>query len=98
MSFPGLHLNILLVSNIVMLSARVVAANSTNTRKEKRKKMVDTRRSDLKTIRKQLNNISTEERKRLQDLWKMHRNFFSDNDTLDVVVMPEQSIDEYFEN
>ena len=83
-----------------MLSLRVFAAKNSNTstRKEKRKKMIDTRKADLKTIRGQLKNISMDERKRLQDMWKMHRNFFTDEETLDVVVMPEQSIDEYFEN
>lgn len=83
-----------------MLSLRVLAAknSNTNTRKERRKKMIDTRKADLKTIRGQLKNISMDERKRIQDMWKMHRNFFTDEETLDVVVMPEQSIDEYFEN
>ena len=97
---PAHHLNIILVLNIIMLSLTVFAAknSNTNTRKERRKKMIDTRKADLKTIRGQLKNISTEERKRIQDMWKMHRNFFTDDETLDVVVMPEQSIDEYFEN
>ena len=69
-----------------------------SSRSQKRERILDTRRADLKTVRNQLKNISTDERKRLQDMWKMHKNFFSDDETLDVVVMPEQSINEYFEN
>lgn len=82
-----------------MLSLRVLASGSKSksNRSEKRKKLIDSRRTDLNTIHDQLKNISRDERKRLQEMWKMHRNFFTDDETLDVVVMPEQSIDEYFE-
>ena len=87
------------VQYIPMLSLRVLASGSKSksNRSEKRKKLIDSRRTDLNTIHDQLKNISRDERKRLQEMWKMHRNFFTDDETLDVVVMPEQSIDEYFE-
>ena len=85
------------VQYIPMLSLRVLASGSKSNRSEKRKKLIDSRRVDLNTIHDQLKNISRDERKRLQEMWKMHRNFFTDDETLDVVVMPEQSIDEYFE-
>jgi len=81
-----------------MLSLRVLASGSKSTSKSSRsEKLIDSRRADLNTIHAQLKNISRDERKRLQKMWKMHRNFFTDDETLDVVVMPEQSIDEYFE-
>ena len=85
------------VQYIPMLSLRVLASGSKSNRSEKRKKLIDSRRADLNTIHDQLKNISRDERKRLQEMWKIHRNFFTDDETLDVVVMPEQSIDEYFE-
>ena len=80
-----------------MLSLRVIASG-TSSKPNKRKKLIDSRKADLKTIRTQLKNISNDERKRIQDLWKMHKDFFIDDETMDVVVMPEKSIDEYFEN
>lgn len=89
------------VQYIPMLSLRVFASGSKSmsksNRSEKRKKLIDSHKTDLNTIHDQLKNISRDERKRLQEMWKVHRNFFTDEETLDVVVMPEQSIDEYFE-
>jgi small-conductance mechanosensitive channel len=63
------------------------------------KKMVDTRKSQLKTIRTQLKKISTDERDRLKGLWDMHKELFSssNDEELQVEVVPDTSIDEFFE-
>jgi hypothetical protein len=62
------------------------------------KKAVDKRRKELKSIQTQLKKISEDERHRVKELWKLHKDFFVDEETMDVVVMPEQTIDDFFEN
>ena len=61
------------------------------------KKMFNTRRNDLKTIRTQLKSISEDEKKRVKDLWRMHTEFFKEEETPEVIVMPDNSIDEFFD-
>jgi len=77
-----------------MLTLKVVAAKTTE-----RRKVVDKRRKELKSIRTQLSKMAEDERKRAQDLWAMHRNMFkNENETQDVIVVEPESIDEFFEN
>ena len=76
-----------------MLSLRVVAAAPNN-----RRKVVDKRRKELKSIRTQLSKMADDERNRAQELWDMHRNVFkNDNETQEVIVVEPESIDEFFE-
>lgn len=75
-----------------MLSLRVVAAAPNN-----RRKAVDKRRKELKSIRTQLSKMAEDERKRTQVLWDMHRNMFKEEDK-DVIVVEPESIDDFFEN
>jgi len=76
-----------------MLSLRVVAAAPNN-----RRKVVDKRRKELKSIRTQLSKMAEDERKRAQELWDMHRNMFkNDNETQEVIVVEPESIDAFFE-
>lgn len=65
----------------------------------KAKKMVDTRKNQLKTIRTQLKKISSDERERVKDLWQMHKELLSrsSSDEVEVEVVTPQSIDEFFE-
>lgn len=79
-----------------MLSLKVFANTKPNNNNGRRK-AVDKRRAQVKDITKQLRKISEEERERVKDLWKMHRNFFVDDETMDVVVMPESSINDFFD-
>ena len=76
-----------------------IVASSRTQKNPKAKKIVDTRKNDLKTIRTQLNKISSDERKRVQVLWDMHKELFtkSSEDELEIEVVPETSIDEFFE-
>lgn len=77
-----------------MLTLKVVAAKTTE-----RRKVVDKRRKELKSIRTQLSKMAEDERKRAQELWDMHRNMFkNENETQDVIVVEPESIDEFFEN
>lgn len=78
-----------------MMSLKIVAMKSNNTPK----KMFNTRRNDLKTIRTQLKNISEDERKRVKDLWQMHKEIFNQEEEKapEVIVMPDNSIDEFFD-
>jgi len=77
-----------------MLTLKVVAAKNTD-----RRKVVDKRRKELKSIRTQLSKMAEDERKRAQDLWAMHRSMFkNENETQDVIVVEPESIDEFFEN
>ncbi len=77
-----------------MLSLRVVAAKNTD-----RRKAVDKRRKELKTIRTQLSRVAEDERKRVQDLWDMHKNMFRETqDDNQVIVVEPESIDDFFEN
>jgi hypothetical protein len=78
-----------------MMSLKIVAMKSNNTPK----KMFNTRRNDLKTIRTQLKNISDDERKRVKDLWQMHKEIFNQEEEKapEVIVMPDNSIDEFFD-
>lgn len=76
-----------------MLSLRVVAAKTTD-----RRKVVDKRRKELKTIRTQLSKMAEDERKRAQELWDMHRNMFRENqDDNQVIVVEPETIDDFFE-
>jgi hypothetical protein len=77
-----------------MLSLRVVAASAPNTRR----KAVDKRRKELKTIRTQLSKMAEDERKRAQELWAMHRNMFKDDDDNQVIVVEPETIDDFFES
>ena len=76
-----------------------IVASSRTQKNPKAKKIVDTRKNDLKTIRTQLNKISSDERKRVQVLWDLHKELFtkSSEDELEIEVVPETSIDEFFE-
>lgn len=77
-----------------MLTLKVVAAKTVE-----RRKVVDKRRKELKSIRTQLSKMAEDERKRAQELWDMHRNMFkNENETQDVIVVEPESIDEFFEN
>ena len=77
-----------------MLTLKVVAAKTTE-----RRKVVDKRRKELKSIRTQLSKMAKDERKRAQELWDMHRNMFkNENETQDVIDVEPESIDEFFEN
>jgi hypothetical protein len=77
-----------------MLSLRVVAASAPNTRR----KAVDKRRKELKTIRTQHSKMAEDERKRAQELWAMHRNMFKDDDDNQVIVVEPETIDDFFES
>lgn len=76
-----------------------IVASSRAQKNTKAKKIVDTRKNDLKTIRTQLKKISSDERKRVQVLWDMHKELFtkSSEDELEIEVVPDTSIDEFFE-
>ena len=77
-----------------MLTLKVVAAKNAD-----RRKVVDKRRKELKSIRTQLSKMAQDERTRARELWDMHRNMFkNENETQDVVVVEPESIDEFFEN
>ena len=76
-----------------MLSLRVVAAKTTD-----RRKVVDKRRKELKTIRTQLSKMAEDERKRAQEMWDMHRNMFRETqDDNQVIVVEPETIDDFFE-
>jgi|DEB0MinimDraft_6_1074348.scaffolds.fasta_scaffold02170_6 hypothetical protein len=77
-----------------MLSLRVVATSAPNTRR----KAVDKRRKELKTIRTQLSKMAEDERKRAQELWDMHRNMFKNDDDNQVIVVEPETIDDFFES
>jgi hypothetical protein len=82
-------------------------AKNTNKKNTVRQKAVQERRSELKDIRGTLSEISKKERKRMSGLLELHRGFFgrgddgdapsSENETVDAVVIPNTSIDDYFE-
>ena len=74
----------------------IVSAKTPN---PKVKKIVDTRKSQLKTIRTQLKKISSDERERVKDLWRMHKELFtvSSPEEVEVEVVPNESIDNFFE-
>jgi len=74
----------------------IVAAKTPN---PKVKKIVDTRKTQLKTIRTQLKKISSDERERVKDLWQMHKELFSASspEEVEVEVVPSETIDEFFE-
>ena len=74
----------------------IVAAKSPTPRV---KKMVDTRKTQLKTIRTQLKKISSDERERVKDLWQMHKELFtaSSPEEVEVEVVTPESIDDFFE-
>ena len=77
-----------------MLSVRVVAAKTTD-----RRKVVDKRRKELKTIRTQLSRVAEDERKRAQELWDMHKNMFRETqDDNQVIVVEPETIDDFFES
>lgn len=76
---------------------RIVAANTPAA--PKAKKIVDARKTQLKTIRAQLKKISSDERERVKDLWQMHKELLSmsSSDKVDVEVVTPESIDDFFE-
>lgn len=77
-----------------------IVASSRSQKNPKAKKIVDTRKNDLKIIRTQLNKISSDERKRVQVLWDMHKELFtvsSSEDEMEIEVVPDTSIDDFFE-
>ena len=77
-----------------MLSLRVVAAKTPD-----RRKVVDRRRKELKSIRTQLSKMAEDERKRAQEMWDMHRNMFKETqDDNQVIVVEPETIDDFFEN
>jgi hypothetical protein len=77
-----------------MLSLRVVAAKTPD-----RRKVVEKRRKELKSIRTQLSNMAEEERKRAQELWDMHKNMVKETpDDNQVIVVEPETIDDFFEN
>lgn len=77
-----------------MLSLRVVAAKTPD-----RRKVVDRRRKELKSIRTQLSKMAEDERKRAQEMWDMHRNMFKKTqDDNQVIVVEPETIDDFFEN
>lgn len=72
---------------------KIVASKNPNV-----KKMVDTRKGQLKSIRTQLKKISTDEKDRLKGLWDMHKELFaSSEEELQVEVVQDTSIDDFFE-
>jgi hypothetical protein len=83
-------------------------AKNTNKKNTMRQKAVQERRSELKDIRGTLSEISKKERKRMSGLLELHRGFFgrgdtpsseneNENETVDAVVIPNSSIDDYFD-
>ncbi len=78
-----------------------------NTKKPtRRQKAVRERGSELKDIRTQLSEISKKERKRMDGLLDLHRDFMrrdedttpsSENQMVDPEIVPDASIDGYFE-
>jgi hypothetical protein len=72
---------------------------ATKTPNPKVKKIVDTRKTQLKTIRTQLKKISSDERERVKDLWRMHKELFSASspEEVEVEVVTPESIDDFFE-
>jgi hypothetical protein len=81
-----------------------------NTKKPtRRQKAVRERGSELKDIRTQLSEISKKERKRMDGLLDLHRDFLrrggddedttpsSENQMVDPEIIPDASIDGYFE-
>jgi len=74
----------------------IVSAKTPN---PKIKKIVDTRKTQLKTIRTQLKKISSDERERVKGLWHMHKELFSASspEEVEVEVVPNESIDNFFE-
>jgi len=75
---------------------RIVAAKNPT---PKVKKMVDTRKTQLKTIRTQLTKISSDERERVKDIWKMHKELFTESspEEVEAEIVPSETIDEFFE-
>ncbi len=64
------------------------------------KKAVNRRRDELKSIRTQLSKISADEKKRAQELWDEHKEFFVDarkKDTETRVTVVPESIEEFFD-
>ena len=78
-----------------MLSLKIVAMKTPN--RANQRKAIDKRRKELKSIQTQLKKISDDERQRVKELWKLHKDFFIDEETMDVIVVPEETIDDFFE-
>ena len=78
-----------------MLSLKIVAMKTPN--RANQRKAIDRRRRELKGIQTQLRKISDDERQRVKELWKLHKDFFIDEETMDVIVVPEETIDDFFE-
>lgn len=67
-----------------MLSLRVLAAKPTNKKPKKTRKPKKTN-GDV-------------ERQKLKELWKRYSDYFIDQDTMDVIVVPEEMIDVFFDD
>jgi lipoate-protein ligase A len=88
--------------SVVMMSNPSFKEKSQTFRKQSEK----TRRKQLKSVRQTLKSISNDERKRIDDIGKSHREFFKqvfqdDDDEEDIILInPKKSgdvIDAYFE-
>ena len=77
-----------------MLSLRVIAGRHRSKSNAKKRKKVTTWNT---TFRSQLRNMSTDEQKKVQDVWKIYKDFFVDEETLDVITIPESCIDAFFD-
>lgn len=77
-----------------MLSLRVIAGRPRSKSNAVKRKKVTTRNT---TFRSQLRNMSTDEQKKVQDVWKIYKDFFVDEETLDVITIPESCIDDFFD-
>jgi len=87
-----------------------MAKNNDNKKTNKRQKAVQERRSELKDIRGTLSEISKKERVRMDGLLALHRDFIgrggkddegeapsSQSDIIEPEVIPDASIDGYFD-
>lgn len=74
---------------------KVFAANS-DTKNPRVKKIVETRKAHMKTIRKQLNKISSDEKERVKELFELHKELFSMSDSQEGELQVEV-IDDFFE-
>ena len=65
-------------------------------KKPEAQKLINTRKRDLKHIHKQLKKISSDERKRVQTMWDMHKGIFTKSSP-EVEIVPSETIDDFFE-
>ena len=76
-----------------MLSLKVVAMKTPN-----HKKVVRKCKNELKSMSIQVKKVSEDERQRVKEIWKLHKDYFIDQDTMDVIAIPVHVIDDFFEN